>query len=92
MSQYIDLVHHSWIGWIFIGFFAGLIARMITPGRDPSGCIVTIIIGIGGAVLAGYLGQKLHWYEAGERAGFLAAIVGAILILIVYRIIAGRRA
>lgn len=91
MSQYIDLVHHGWVGWIFIGFFAGLIARMITPGRDPSGCIITIILGIAGAVLAGFLGQKLHWYEAGERAGFLAAIVGAVLILIVYRIVAGRR-
>ncbi|HMG46612.1 MAG TPA: GlsB/YeaQ/YmgE family stress response membrane protein [Allosphingosinicella sp.] len=89
MSQY--LADHGWLGWIVIGLIAGLIAKAITPGRDPSGCLITIVIGIAGAVLAGFLGQQLHWYRPGEGAGFLAAIVGAVLILLVYRMIAGRR-
>jgi uncharacterized membrane protein YeaQ/YmgE (transglycosylase-associated protein family) len=89
MSQY--LADHGWLGWIVIGLLAGLIAKAITPGRDPSGCLITIVIGIAGAVLAGFLGQKLGWYHAGEGAGFLAAIVGAVLILLVYRMVAGRR-
>jgi len=89
MSQY--LADHGWLGWIVIGLLAGLIAKAITPGRDPSGCLITIVIGIAGAVLAGFLGQQLHWYRPGEGAGFLAAIVGAVLILLVYRMVAGRR-
>ena len=89
MSQY--LADHGWLAWIIIGLLAGLIAKAITPGRDPSGCLITIVIGIAGAVLAGFLGQQLHWYRPGEGAGFLAAIVGAVLILLVYRMIAGRR-
>jgi uncharacterized membrane protein YeaQ/YmgE (transglycosylase-associated protein family) len=89
MSQY--LADYGWLGWILIGLLAGLIAKAITPGRDPGGCLVTILIGIAGAVLAGFVGQQLGWYDQREGAGFLAAIVGAILILIVYRMIAGRR-
>jgi uncharacterized membrane protein YeaQ/YmgE (transglycosylase-associated protein family) len=89
MSQY--LADHGWLGWIVIGLLAGLIAKAITPGRDPSGCLITIVIGIAGAVLAGFLGQQLHWYRPGEGAGFLAAIVGAVLILLIYRMVAGRR-
>lgn len=89
MSGY--LADYGWLWWIVIGLIAGLIAKAITPGRDPSGCIVTIILGIGGAVLAGFLGQKLGWYGQGEGAGFLAAIVGAVILLLGYRMIAGRR-
>lgn len=89
MSQY--LADHGWIAWIVIGLVAGAIAKAITPGRDPGGCLVTIVIGIAGAMLAGFLGQQLGWYRQGEGAGFLAAIVGAILILLVYRMVAGRR-
>jgi uncharacterized membrane protein YeaQ/YmgE (transglycosylase-associated protein family) len=89
MSGY--LADYGWLWWIVIGLIAGLIAKAITPGRDPSGCIVTIILGIGGAVLAGFIGQKLGWYERGEGAGFLAAIVGAVILLLGYRIVAGRR-
>ncbi len=89
MSQYLH--DYGFLGWILIGLLAGLIAKAITPGRDPQGCIVTILIGVAGAVLAGYLGQKLNWYGPGEGAGFLAAIVGAVLILLVYRLVAGRR-
>ena len=88
MSQY--LADYGWLTWIIIGLLAGLIAKAITPGRDPSGCIVTILLGIGGAVLAGFLGQQLDWYQPGEGAGFLAAIVGAVLILLVYRLFARR--
>ncbi len=88
MSDY--LANYGWLTWIVIGLIAGAIAKAITPGRDPSGCIVTILIGIGGAVVAGFLGQQLGWYRQGEGAGFLAAIVGAILILFVYRLIARR--
>jgi len=84
------LADYNWLTWVVIGLLAGAIAKAIMPGRDPGGCIVTIIIGIAGAVLAGFLGQALHWYEPGEGAGFLAAIVGAILILFIYRLIARR--
>jgi uncharacterized membrane protein YeaQ/YmgE (transglycosylase-associated protein family) len=88
MGQY--LADHGWLSWIVIGLIAGLIAKALVPGRDPSGCIVTILLGIGGAVLAGFLGQSLGWYRPGEGAGFLAAIVGAVLILAVYRLISRR--
>jgi uncharacterized membrane protein YeaQ/YmgE (transglycosylase-associated protein family) len=88
MGQF--LADYGWVTWILIGLLAGAIAKLIMPGRDPGGCIVTIIIGIAGAVLAGFLGQALGWYEAGEGAGFIAAIVGAILILFVYRLFARR--
>jgi len=88
MSQY--LADHGWLGWILIGLIAGAIAKAIMPGRDPGGCLVTIIIGIAGALLAGFLGQAVGWYRPGEGAGFLAAIVGAILILFIYRMISRR--
>jgi uncharacterized membrane protein YeaQ/YmgE (transglycosylase-associated protein family) len=88
MSQY--LADHGWLGWILIGLIAGAIAKLLMPGRDPGGCLVTIVIGVAGAVLAGFLGQAVGWYDAGEGAGFLAAIVGAILILFIYRMIARR--
>ena len=87
MSQF--LADHGWLWWILIGLIAGAIARAIMPGRDPGGCLITIVLGIGGAVLAGFLGQQLGWYRQGEGAGFLAAIVGAVLILFIYRLIAG---
>ena len=85
------LAHHGIIAWIIIGGLAGAIAKAITPGRDPQGCIVTILLGIAGALVAGWLGQKLGWYHEGQGAGFLAAILGAVIILLVYRAIAGRR-
>lgn len=88
LSQY--LADYHWFTWILIGLLAGAIAKLITPGRDPGGCLVTMVIGIAGAVLAGVLGQALNWYEPGEGAGFLAAVVGAILILILYRLVSRR--
>lgn len=89
MSQF--LADHGWLWWIVIGLIAGAIAKAIVPGRDPSGCLITILLGIGGAVLAGFAGQQLGWYRQGEGAGFLAAIVGAVVILFIYRMVASRR-
>ena len=89
MSQF--LADHGWLWWILIGLIAGAIAKAIVPGRDPSGCLITILLGIGGAVLAGFLGQQFGWYRQGEGAGFLAAIVGAVVILFIYRMVASRR-
>ena len=80
------------IGWIIIGGLAGAIAKLLMPGRDPGGCIVTILLGIAGALLAGFLGRAIGWYDSNEGAGFIAAIVGAFLILLVYRLIVRRRA
>jgi uncharacterized membrane protein YeaQ/YmgE (transglycosylase-associated protein family) len=60
------------------------------PGRDPGGFIITILLGIAGAFVATYLGQAVGWYRAGEGAGFIGAVVGAIIILLIYRLIAGR--
>lgn len=78
------------IGVIVIGAIVGLIAKFLVPGRDPGGFIVTPLIGIGGALVATYLGQFLHIYEPGQNAGFIASVVGAIIILLVYRAIRGR--
>ncbi|HEX8363869.1 MAG TPA: GlsB/YeaQ/YmgE family stress response membrane protein [Allosphingosinicella sp.] len=86
------LANHNWLWWIIIGGIAGLIAKAIMPGRDPGGCIVTIILGIAGAVVAGFIGRMIGWYDQGDRgASFIAAIVGAIIILAIYRLVAGRR-
>ena len=81
----------SIIGAIVIGFFAGLIAKFLMPGRDPGGFIITIILGIVGAFVATWIGQKIGWYQDGEAAGFIGAVVGSIIILVIYRMIAGRR-
>ncbi len=80
------------IGTIVIGFLAGLIAKFLTPGRDPGGFIITTLLGIVGAIIATYLGQALGWYRAGEGAGFIGAIVGAVILLLIYRAVTGRRA
>jgi uncharacterized membrane protein YeaQ/YmgE (transglycosylase-associated protein family) len=79
------------IGVIVIGFLAGLVAKLLMPGRDPGGFIVTILLGIAGAFVATYLGQAVGWYRADEGAGFIGAIVGSIIVLAIYRMIAGRR-
>src|SRR5918998_2322772 len=77
---------------IIIGFIAGIIAKFIMPGRnEPSGFILTTILGIVGAFLATWLGQALGWYRPGEGAGFIGAIVGAIIVLAIWGMIAGRR-
>jgi uncharacterized membrane protein YeaQ/YmgE (transglycosylase-associated protein family) len=76
---------------IIIGLLAGIVAKFLMPGRDPGGFIITILLGIAGAFVATYLGQAIGWYQAGEGAGFIGAVVGAIILLIVYRLIKGRR-
>lgn len=81
----------SFIWAIIIGGLAGLVAKFLMPGRDPGGFIITILLGIGGALVATWLGQAVGWYRAGEGAGFIASVVGAIIILFIYRMVAGRR-
>lgn len=77
---------------IIIGFIAGVVAKFLMPGRDPGGFIITTLLGIVGAVVATWLGQALGWYRAGEGAGFIGAVVGAIILLVIYRMVAGRGA
>jgi len=81
----------SFIGAIIIGGLAGAVARFLMPGRDPGGIIITILLGIAGSVLATWLGQQLGWYRYGEGAGFIGSVVGAIIILAIYRMVAHRR-
>lgn len=81
------------IGTIIIGLLAGVVAKFIMPGKnEPSGFILTTLLGIIGAVVATYLGQAIGWYRADEGAGFIGAVVGAIIILAVWGAIAGRNA
>jgi uncharacterized membrane protein YeaQ/YmgE (transglycosylase-associated protein family) len=77
--------------WIVLGLLAGGIAKLLMPGKDPGGCLVTILLGIAGALVAGFLGQAVGWYDQNEGAGFIAAIVGAFLILLIYRLVLRRR-
>jgi uncharacterized membrane protein YeaQ/YmgE (transglycosylase-associated protein family) len=82
----------SIIWTIIIGFAAGVIAKFITPGKnEPSGFILTTILGIIGAFVATYLGQAMGWYREGEGAGLIGAIIGAIIVLLIWGVIAGRR-
>ncbi len=77
---------------IIIGFVAGVIAKFIMPGdNEPSGFILTAILGIVGAFVATFLGQAMGWYRSGEGAGLIGAVVGAIIVLVVYSMVAGRR-
>ena len=73
------------LGWIVFGLIAGVVAKLLMPGRDPGGFIITVLLGIAGALLGGYLGQALGLYREGEPAGFLMSVVGAILLLAIYR-------
>ena len=78
---------NSWLGWIIIGGIAGMIGKLIMPGKDPGGFIVTILLGIAGAVLMGFLGQLTGWYSAGAGPDFIAAVIGSIILLAIYRLI-----
>lgn len=83
-------MHIIWT--LIIGLVAGAIAKLLMPGRDPGGFIITMLLGIAGAFVATYLGQAIGWYRAGEGAGFIGAIVGAVILLGIYRLVAGQRA
>ena len=74
------------LGVIIIGFIAGAVAKLVTPGKDPGGFIITIALGVAGALLATFLGRSIGWYQQGESAGFIAAIVGAVILLVLYRL------
>lgn len=79
------------IGWILFGLVVGIVAKLIMPGKDPGGFIVTILIGIVGALLGGFLGRVLNLYEPGQPAGFIGATLGAILLLWIYRLATRRK-
>jgi len=73
------------IGWIFFGLIVGVIAKLLMPGRDPGGFIITILLGIAGAVVGGFVGRVLGLYQPGQPAGFFMSILGAIVLLLIYR-------
>ena len=79
------------LAWILFGLVIGVIAKFLMPGRDPGGFIVTILLGIAGALLGGFIGQALGFYREGEGAGWLMSILGAILLLALYRMVTRRR-
>lgn len=81
----------SIIGWILFGLVVGIIGKLLMPGRDPGGFVITILLGIAGALLGGFVGQALGLYEPGEPAGFIMAVLGSILLLAIYRMFVGRR-
>lgn len=83
-------MHLIWV--IIIGFLAGVVAKLLMPGRDPGGFIVTTLLGIVGSLVATWIGQAVGWYRPGEGAGFIGAIVGAVILLAIYRATFGRRA
>ncbi len=76
---------------LFIGLLVGLVAKFIMPGRDPGGWIVTMLLGVAGAFVANFIGKNLGWYTDTEFAGFLASVLGAIIILIIYRIVIDKK-
>ena len=82
-------MHYLWM--LIIGLIVGAVAKLIMPGKDPGGIIVTMILGIVGALLAGWLWRMLGWYAEGEPAGFIASVVGAIILLVIYRLATHKR-
>ncbi len=86
-----DFSAHSIIWTILVGLVIGAIAKLLMPGKDPGGCIITILLGIAGAVVASYLGQAIGWYQPGQPASFIGSIVGAMILLLLYRLLFKRR-
>ena len=78
------------IGWIVFGAIVGIVAKLLMPGRDPGGFIITTLLGIAGAMMGGFLGQVLGFYRAGEPAGYIMSILGAMLLLFLYRLMVGK--
>ena len=81
----------SLIWTLIIGLIVGIIAKALMPGRDPGGFIITALLGIAGAFIAHLIGRSLGWYTEGQPAGFIASVVGAIILLAIYRMVLGRR-
>lgn len=77
---------------IIVGLVVGALAKLVMPGKDPGGVMITILLGVAGAVIAGLLGHGLGWYSAGEGPGIVASIFGSVTLLAIYRAVAGRRA
>jgi uncharacterized membrane protein YeaQ/YmgE (transglycosylase-associated protein family) len=75
----------SIVGWILFGLIVGVVAKLIMPGPDPGGMIVTILLGIVGALIGGFIGRMLGWYGEGDPVGFIMAVIGAIVVLFGYR-------
>jgi uncharacterized membrane protein YeaQ/YmgE (transglycosylase-associated protein family) len=84
------MMHFIWT--LIIGFLAGALAKLVMPGKDPGGFIITTLLGIAGAFLARYLGMALGWYHEEDSAGFIASVIGAIILLAIYRLFTKRRA
>jgi uncharacterized membrane protein YeaQ/YmgE (transglycosylase-associated protein family) len=83
-------MHVLWM--IIVGLIVGALAKLIMPGRDPGGIIITILIGIAGSLVAGFLGRAVGWYREGDPVGFIASVIGAVILLSIYRFIVGRTA
>ncbi len=81
----------SWLYIILVGFVVGLLGRFFMPGNNRMGCLLTIVLGIAGALLAGWFGQYMGWYAPGEPAGFVGALLGAVAILAILRLFSGKR-
>ena len=81
----------SVLATILIGLVVGIIAKFLMPGRDPGGFIITTLLGIAGALVANFVGHKAGWYAQGEPVGFLAAVLGAMALLLLYRLLFARR-
>ena len=79
------------LGWIVFGLVVGAIAKLLMPGKDPGGIIVTMVLGVVGALLGGFIGRALGLYNDNEGAGFIMALVGAVLVLLIYRMTVGGR-
>jgi uncharacterized membrane protein YeaQ/YmgE (transglycosylase-associated protein family) len=80
----------SILGWILFGLIVGIVAKLVMPGRDPGGFIITILLGIVGALVGGFLGRAFGLYREGDPVGFVMAVVGSIVLLLLYRMVAGR--
>lgn len=80
------------LSWIIFGLIVGALAKLVMPGKDPGGIIVTILLGIAGSMVGGFIGRTLGFYGEGQYAGWLMSILGAIVLLVVYRMVIGRKA
>jgi uncharacterized membrane protein YeaQ/YmgE (transglycosylase-associated protein family) len=80
------------LGWIIFGAIVGIVAKLLHPGRDPGGFLVTVLLGIAGSLLGGFIGRVIGLYRQGQGAGFIMSVLGAIILLVIYHAVAYRRA